>query len=83
MGRPKNLVNGESFSITVTDDTYALLEQLCECGYGCNVPDTAGAIVSAEVRRLVISGELDKLMSARPRRRAAIKGERDYPQRDE
>lgn len=62
--------DGESFSITVTEDTYRLLESLCECGYGCSVSDAASGIVSAEVRRLIVSGELDRLRANRPVKRS-------------
>ena len=78
--RPKNIVNGESFSITVTKTTYGQLEQLCACGYGTNVPDAAAEIVSAEVRRLIISGDLDKLLAKRP---IGQKDNEDYPGREE
>jgi hypothetical protein len=78
--RPKNIVDGESFSITVTQTTYGQLVQLCECGYGTSVPDTAAEIVSAEVRRLIVSGELDKLLAKRP---VGQKSDQDYPGREE
>jgi hypothetical protein len=77
--RPKNIVKPESFSITVTHTTYGQLEQLCACGYGTTVSDAAAEIVSAEVRRLIVSGELDKLLAKRP---VAPKSDQEYPGRE-
>lgn len=78
--RPKNIVDGASFSITVTQTTYGQLELLCACGYGTSVPDAAAEIVSAEVRRLIVSGELDKLLAKRP---LAQRADQEYPGREE
>jgi len=64
MGREKNVVDGDEVTLSLPEGAKAHLEVLCRTHlYGKNPAETAAEIVTAEIRRLIVSGELDKLLA--------------------
>jgi hypothetical protein len=67
VAKPKNSVASEQLLLTVSPGLIALLERITDTQfYGKNVNETSVQIIEAEVRRLVVSGELAQLLATRP-----------------
>lgn len=65
--KPKNRLETESVTASITPGILALLEKLTDTHFfGRNVNETASQILSAEVKRIAMSGELDALISKAP-----------------
>lgn len=65
--KPKNRLETESVTASITPGILALLEKLTDTHFfGRNVNETASQILSAEVKRIAMSGELDNLISRAP-----------------
>ena len=65
--KPKNRLETESVTASITPGILALLEKLTDTHFfGRNVNETASQILTAEVKRIATSGELDNLISKAP-----------------
>ncbi len=64
MAKNKNVVDGDEMTLSLPEGARAHLETICRTHlYGKNASETAAQFVLAEIRRLVVSGELDKLLA--------------------
>jgi hypothetical protein len=69
MARSKNLFKGEQITVMLPPGSIDFLEELSLIhGYGKNASETAGEIIRAEIRRIVISGDFDRLLARLPKR---------------
>jgi hypothetical protein len=65
--RPPNRLDTETIPVSITPGVLALLEKLTDTHFfGRTVNDTAALILGAEVKRIVMSGELDSLIAKAP-----------------
>jgi hypothetical protein len=67
VAKPKNTIASEALPLTLTPGVIEQLERITATNlYGKNANETAAQILSHEIRRLILSGELDKLLATRP-----------------
>jgi hypothetical protein len=67
VAKPKNIVASEQLLLTVSPGLVEQLERITATHmYGKNANETAVQILAQEARRLILSGELDRMLSARP-----------------
>lgn len=67
MPKPKNTIASEPLPLTLTPGVVEQLERITATNlYGKNANETAAQILSQEIRRLILSGELERLLAARP-----------------
>jgi hypothetical protein len=63
MAKKQNVVEGDEMTLSLPEGARAHLEAICRTHlYGKNASETAAQFVLSEIRRLIVSGELDKLL---------------------
>jgi hypothetical protein len=66
--KPKNRLGTETVTASLTPGIFVFLEQLTDTHYfGRNANETASKILSDEVKRLSLSGELENLIAKAPK----------------